>query len=151
MHTFDSNIGLITLFELDNHIVEIQLGSDKVYKDEPNDVILLAKEQILMYLDGKLKNFTFPYFAAGSPFEQSVLTSMKDIPYGEKVSYKQLATKVSNSHAYRAVGTVCRKNKLPILFPCHRVIKSDGSIGHYSGGVDIKKKLLKLEKDYKSN
>lgn len=150
-HTFDSNIGPITVFELDHHIIEIVLGGDQVYKDEPTKVISMAKEQLLAYLSGNLRQFTFPYFADGSQFEQSVLSSMKDIPYGEKVSYKQLAINTSNANAYRAVGTVCKKNKLPILFPCHRVIKSDGSIGQYSGGTQIKKKLLSLEKHYKSN
>jgi methylated-DNA-[protein]-cysteine S-methyltransferase len=70
---------------------------------------------------------------------------MKKVKYVEKISYKELAVRSGFPKAFRAVGTVCRRNKLPLLFPCHRIIKSDGSTGQYAGGNHMKKQLLLLE------
>ena len=148
MCTFDSIIGPISLFEEHNCITQILLKSRSVYKDELNQVMRLAKCQIEAYLEGDSKIFDFPYFVDATEFERSVLKAMSTIPYGKTESYKGLAELSGNDRAYRAVGSVCRKNKLPILFPCHRVIKSDGAIGEYSGGIAIKKQLLNIEKNY---
>ena len=78
--------------------------------------------------------------------EQRVLKAMRKIPLGRTVSYKELARMSGNSRMSRFVGNVCKKNRFPLFIPCHRVIKSDGSLGGYSGGLSIKKKLLRYEK-----
>ena len=86
--------------------------------------------------------------ADSSEFQQRVLTTLRTISYGEIVSYSQLAKLAGSSKAVRAIGMVMAQNPLPLIIPCHRVIKADGSIGQFSaaGGTDTKKKMLNLEK-----
>ena len=74
---------------------------------------------------------------------------LKKIPYGETITYKDIAKKVNNPKAYRAVGMVCNRNPLPILIPCHRVVATTGAMIGYRGGVELKKKLIDLEKGIK--
>lgn len=81
----------------------------------------------------------------GTDFERTVWKEISKIPWGETISYKELAKRVGRPRAYRAVANACGKNPLPIVIPCHRVIASDGTIGGFSCGVEIKKILLKLE------
>lgn len=78
-------------------------------------------------------------------FYESVWAEMSKIPYGKTLSYKELAENIQNPKAVRAVGSACGKNNLPIIVPCHRVIKSDGMPGNYAFGTKIKKYLLELE------
>ena len=147
-HTFPSKIGVITLLEEHSKIVEIQFGFGEHYKDEQSEVVLHAKSQILSFLEGKIKEMDFPYLLQGTEIEQSVMTAMKTVKYGETISYKELAVRSGNPSAFRAVGSICRKNKLPLLFPCHRIIKSDGSTGQYAGGIPKKQQLLLMENNY---
>ena len=79
-------------------------------------------------------------------FRMAVMDSMRRIPYGEVRSYKQLAKMAGSPNAYRAVGTVCSENPLPIVIPCHRVIPASGGIGSYSGGTALKRRLLDHER-----
>lgn len=106
----------------------------------------LLKKELDQYFSGRLKEFRFPtYFLTGTLFEQKVWKALKTIPYGETRSYAWLAKKIGHPQAVRAVGGANGKNCLPIVIPCHRVIKSDGQLGGYSGGIELKKKLLELE------
>jgi methylated-DNA-[protein]-cysteine S-methyltransferase len=82
----------------------------------------------------------------GTEFYERVWKAMSAIPYGQTVSYKDLAQTVGNPHAVRAVGTTCRRNRLVLLVPCHRVVRTDGSRGGYLYGDKIKRYLLELEK-----
>ena len=84
-------------------------------------------------------------FLTGTDFERKVWTSLKDIPYGETRTYKWIAEKAGNTSATRAAGRALSKNPVPIVLPCHRVIESDGSVGGYSSGTNIKIRLLELE------
>lgn len=84
-------------------------------------------------------------FLTGTDFERKVWTSLKDIPYGETSTYKWIAEKAGNPSATRAAGRALSKNPVPIVLPCHRVIESDGSLGGYSSGTNIKIRLLELE------
>ena len=85
-------------------------------------------------------------FSSGTSFQQSIWETLCRIPYGQVRSYKWVAEQIRNPNSVRAVGQANGKNPLPILVPCHRVINADGSLGGYSGGGQIKKKLLKIEK-----
>ena len=106
-----------------------------------------VERQLAEYFAGERKRFNLPLdFAEGSLFQTRVWNVLQDIPYGEVTTYAEIAGKVGVPRAARAVGNACAKNLLPLLVPCHRVIKSDGSIGGYTGGIDIKKFLLQLEK-----
>lgn len=83
--------------------------------------------------------------SVGTEFERMVWLALKEVPSGETRTYKWLAEKVGKPKASRAVGRALGKNPLPIILPCHRIIESDGSLGGYSGGVDIKRRLLEME------
>ena len=81
----------------------------------------------------------------GTEFDHSVWLTLKEIPFGETRTYKWLAERIGKPKASRAVGQALGRNPIPILLPCHRIIESDGSIGGFSGGVDIKRRLLDIE------
>ncbi len=84
-------------------------------------------------------------FLTGTDFEKKVWSVLAQIPFGETRSYKWVAEKTGNPAAVRAVGRALSKNPVPIVLPCHRVIESDGSIGGYSSGVEVKRRLLEME------
>jgi methylated-DNA-[protein]-cysteine S-methyltransferase len=101
--------------------------------------------QLYAYLNGKLKVFRLPLDASGTPFQKAVWRELIRIPYGTTRSYRDIARRIKNPRAIRAVGSAIGKNPLCIVIPCHRVISADGSLGGYSGGIGIKQKLLKIE------
>ncbi|MEO6098443.1 MAG: methylated-DNA--[protein]-cysteine S-methyltransferase [Fibrobacteria bacterium] len=125
---------------------ELPLVGDFGGKDPKFVVLRNAARQIGEYLKGKRREFDLELDFSGTPFQESVWKALRDIPFGETISYKQLATKIRNPKAVRAVGSANGKNPLCIIIPCHRVIASDGSIGGYAGGIPNKKNLLALEK-----
>lgn len=107
------------------------------------------KKQLSDYFSGALKEFHQPVlFLSGTDFEKKVWLTLKEIAYGETRTYKWLAEKVGSPKGSRAVGQALSRNPVPIVLPCHRVIESDGSLGGYSGGVNIKRRLLDLEYYY---
>ncbi|MEO0074918.1 MAG: methylated-DNA--[protein]-cysteine S-methyltransferase [candidate division WOR-3 bacterium] len=98
------------------------------------------------YFQGKRVNFNIKYYLSGlSDFTQKVLYETKKVGYGELVTYREIAERIGNPKASRAVGQALSKNPLPIVIPCHRVIRSDKSLGGYKAGLKWKKILLKLE------
>jgi methylated-DNA-[protein]-cysteine S-methyltransferase len=107
-----------------------------------------AIAQLEAYFSGELQQFELPLAAEGTPFQQEVWRALVDIPYGETISYGELAAKLGKPGAARAVGLANGRNPLPIVVPCHRVIGSDGSLTGYGGGLDIKRALLALEQDH---
>ncbi len=104
-----------------------------------------AFNQLSEYFDGIRTTFDFPIEIQGAPFFKRVLTELRKIPYGETVSYKTLAILSGSPNACRAVGNAVHRNPLFIVVPCHRVINSDGSIGGFAYGTDLKKFLLSHE------
>ena len=105
-----------------------------------------AENTVLNYLSGKVKNISLDtYFLFGTAFEKKVWDTAVLIPYGKTLSYKELAEKTGFPLAWRAVGTALGHNPVMLVVPCHRIIKSDGSIGNFGGGVKIKEFLLNLE------
>ncbi|MEK9630128.1 MAG: methylated-DNA--[protein]-cysteine S-methyltransferase [Nitrospinota bacterium] len=105
-------------------------------------------KQFSRYFEGKLKHFEYPLdFQLGTPFQQKVWKKLITIPYGTTRSYKWLASAIKNPNATRAVGNANGKNPLSIIIPCHRVIRESGNLGGYTGGLNIKRFLLKLEQE----
>jgi methylated-DNA-[protein]-cysteine S-methyltransferase len=101
---------------------------------------------ILDYLSGKVKKISLDtYFLSGTDFEKKVWNTAVLIPYGKTLSYKELAEKTGFPLAWRAVGTAIGHNPVMLVVPCHRIIKSDGSIGNFGGGEEVKEFLLNLE------
>lgn len=102
--------------------------------------------QLEEYFKGKRKKFDIEIcFEYGSEFQKDVWREVLKIPYGETSTYKNIAESINNPKAVRAVGSANSFNPIPIIVPCHRVIKTNGSLGGYSAGVEIKKFLLNLE------
>lgn len=144
-NTFDSQIGTLYLIVLGNKLSEIRIGGKQPphKKDKVPDRI---REQLSAYFDGRLREFNCRIVLdSGTDFERKVWLSLKKIPYGETRSYKWLAEEIGNPKGVRAVGRALSRNPIPIILPCHRIIESDGSIGGYSSGTDIKRRLLDLE------
>ncbi|TXS61574.1 cysteine methyltransferase [Corynebacterium sp. LK14] len=108
--------------------------------------LTLAAAQLDEYFAGARRTFSVPIDAAlTSGFRQCVQRLLSDIPYGATSTYAQLADAAANPKAVRAVGSACARNPVPIIVPCHRVLRSDGSLGGYRGGVAAKELLLRLE------
>jgi methylated-DNA-[protein]-cysteine S-methyltransferase len=106
----------------------------------------LIKKELKEYFENGREEFTQGInLTKGTEFDKKVWLALKGIPYGETRTYKWLAEKVGKPTAFRAVGRALSRNPIPILLPCHRIIESDGSIGGYSSGIDIKRRLLEIE------
>ena len=100
----------------------------------------------LAYFSGKRVEFDYPVDVEGfTPFQKAVWAAMREIPYGQTRSYRWIAEKVGRPRAYRAVGNACGKNPLLIIQPCHRVVGSQGRLGGFSAGLELKEALLQLE------
>lgn len=114
-----------------------------------HETIIRAIVQMDEYLNGKRKDFDLSFDIQGTDFQKRVWNELKNIPYGQTVSYTHIAKKIKQEKAVRAVGTANGRNPLSIIVPCHRVIASDGTLGGYNGGLAIKTKLLDLERQTK--
>lgn len=113
---------------------------------EDTNFLHSVKLSIDQYLKGDIKRFDLATdFIKGTEFQKSVWNALAEIPYGTTISYKDFAQLLNKSNGHRAVANANSKNPLPIILPCHRVISSNGGLGGYLGGVDIKEHLLKLE------
>jgi methylated-DNA-[protein]-cysteine S-methyltransferase len=110
------------------------------------DAYTAATAQLEEYFAGKRRDFDLALRPEGTPFQLQVWNALRQIPYGETISYKQLAERVGNPASTRAVGAANGRNPLPIVVPCHRVIGSDGSLTGFGGGLPTKKWLLELER-----
>jgi methylated-DNA-[protein]-cysteine S-methyltransferase len=104
-----------------------------------------AREQILEYLAGKRRSFSLSLNPGGTVFQNRVWEALCAIPYGEVRTYKEVATKVGNPRASRAVGMANARNPLPLVIPCHRVIGSNASLTGFAFGLEAKQRLLDLE------
>jgi methylated-DNA-[protein]-cysteine S-methyltransferase len=102
--------------------------------------------QLLAYFAGELEHFDLRLAPEGTSFQRNVWKLLCDIPYGETISYGELAGRAGNPKASRAVGLANGSNPIPIIIPCHRVIGSNGKLTGYGGGLPIKEKLLALER-----
>ncbi|MEE9168363.1 MAG: methylated-DNA--[protein]-cysteine S-methyltransferase, partial [bacterium] len=97
------------------------------------------------YFRGKRMTFSVPIRFDGTDFQNKVWHALTEIPYGQTVTYKEVAEKIGNPKAVRAVGNANNRNPIAIVVPCHRVIGADGKLVGYGGGLEMKEKLLKLE------
>ncbi len=115
------------------------------YKEGYSQVIQNAIAQLDEYFAGKRRNFSIPLVFTGSSFQCSVWSELMKIPYGTTISYGELAKRIDNPKAVRAVASTNATNPISIFVPCHRVIGSDGKLTGYAGGLDAKRALLALE------
>jgi methylated-DNA-[protein]-cysteine S-methyltransferase len=104
-----------------------------------------AMRQLREYFSGNRREFDLPLAPEGTAFQKMVWRGLQEIPYGETISYGELARRVGNPKASRAVGAANGKNPLPIVVPCHRVIGASGKLGGFGGGLPVKQALLAIE------
>ena len=155
---FNSPIGTIRLYFIEKVVYFISLPNyNKEYirgwfKKNLNSIPEFALQsdhpaihQIIEFLTGKRKFFNLLISHLNTEFGKKVLNEVARVPYGNTTSYKNIAKKVGNPKASRAVGAANAKNPLPLVIPCHRIISHNGNSGGYGGGVSIKKYLLSLE------
>ena len=143
---FESPVGTLFLIFSGKSLVKISFEkpSDIAFKKGVASTSFI--KELASYFNGSGAGFSQQIkFLTGTDFERKVWTSLKDIPYGETRTYKWIAEKAGNPSATRAAGRALSKNPVPIVLPCHRVIESDGSVGGYSSGINIKIRLLELE------
>jgi methylated-DNA-[protein]-cysteine S-methyltransferase len=105
-----------------------------------------VRSQLAAYFAGECRHFDVTLCPKGTPFQQNVWAELRNIPYGQVVSYQWVADRISSPRAARAVGAANSRNPISIIIPCHRVIGKDGRLTGYGGGLEVKKKLLRLEK-----
>lgn len=144
----ESPIGNLKICEEDNYITQVYLTNESerfTYSDLLNE----ACNQLKDYFLGKRIKFDLPIKLKGTEFQINVWNELKKIPYGHTLSYEDIAIKLGNKKAVRAVGQANNKNPLMIIIPCHRVINKNGNLGGFGCGNDIKRYLLNLEKQYK--
>lgn len=157
--TLDSPVGELLLAATDQGLVRVAFASqdhDAVLADLAHAVsprvlraparLADASRQLDEYFAGRRTVFELPLdLRLARGFRRAVLAHLPEIGYGRTESYAQVAAAAGNPKAVRAVGTACARNPLPLVVPCHRVIRSDGSYGQYAGGVDAKRTLLRME------
>lgn len=105
-----------------------------------------ARRELDLYFEGRLDRFDLPLdWSLSSGFRLRVQQAIAAIPYGSTASYTEMASKAGNERAVRAAGTACGSNPIPLIVPCHRVLRSGGGLGGYGGGLPMKRALLELE------
>jgi len=151
--TYDSPVDTLLLLADQRGLVAIRFAgtSQKALAQVENDwaegsaLLDRCTEQLDAYFAGRLTAFELPLVYSGTDFQQQVMHALCDIPFGQTCSYGELANKLGREGAARAVGSANRRNPLPIIVPCHRVVGANGDLTGFAGGLDIKRKLLRLE------
>lgn len=148
---YDLKFGKMTIACNEDGInyVGMGCGGPEHAQRESAQLLDTAAQQLEQYFQGKRQTFDVPLSPTGTPFQQKVWGALCAIPYGETRSYKQIAEMVGNPKACRAVGMANNRNHILIIIPCHRVIGANGSLVGYGGGLELKEKLLELEKKNK--
>lgn len=148
---FESPVGPLLLAGSDAGLKLVSFAEGRraraVNPDWREDAVIFAevREQLRSYFAGERTGFNLQLVLEGTEFQKKVWTALQTIPYGETISYKELAERIGNPTAVRAVGAANGANPIPIIIPCHRVIGNDGSLTGFGGGLPLKKKLLQLE------
>lgn len=149
--SYEMTFGRVYICEENNEIVlisqEKKIPLESVKKKE-TELIKKAACQLEEYLDGKRKKFELPLNPKGTKFQKLVWDALLKIPYGETRCYKDVAKFVLNPKGARAIGMANNRNPIMIVIPCHRVIGKNGALVGYAGGLGLKEKLLKLEKEF---
>ncbi|WP_044565846.1 methylated-DNA--[protein]-cysteine S-methyltransferase [Anaerococcus provencensis] len=146
---YKNEIGIIKI-SYQEKIQSIKLVNKVCSINEKTEISDKIFNQIDKYLKGEIKDFHIydKLEITGTDFQQSVWQELINIPYGETRTYKDIAQKINNPKALRAVGTAIGKNPFLIIIPCHRVIRNDGKLGGFAYRISVKEKLLDLEKKY---
>ena len=144
---FSTTLGNFLLEEVEGQICRLTATKEPVRGTSP-----LAKEtrrQLNEYFQGERREFQLPYRFAGTPFQEKVWNALTEIPYGETRSYGEIAKRIGEPKAARAVGQAVNRNPIWIVIPCHRIVGAGGKLTGYAGGLELKQQLLDLEQLHK--
>lgn len=141
---YETPIGKMEIIANDSAVLSIH------FVDQPaeicsNHITDLAKQQMLEYFSGQRREFDMPMTSQGTDFQKRVWNALTTVAYGKTCSYRDIAEKIMNPKAVRAVGTANGRNPMTIVVPCHRIIGSDGSLTGYASGTERKAWLLRHE------
>ena len=145
MKIVDSPVGALTLVDEDGALAAIRFGAAEE-AGQHSKVLECAARQLEEYFSGERRAFSMPLLIRGTPFQRRVWQALMEIGYGETATYEEVAVRIGNPKACRAVGMANNRNPLPIVIPCHRVVGKGGELVGYAGGLDVKAWLLNLEK-----
>jgi methylated-DNA-[protein]-cysteine S-methyltransferase len=155
----DTPVGPVLIVVTDQGVAEISYLAHRAPQDaireieqrgilahERQPAVVPVIDQLNQYFDGRLRTFHVPVDLYGvTDFTKKVLTATNQVPYGSYRTYGEIAKAIGSAGSSRAVGNALGRNPVPVIIPCHRIIRSDGSMGWYTGGPDIKRKLLDIE------
>lgn len=141
-----SPIGPLTLRGKAGALTALGFGDAREGDGPSSPLLERAARELAEYFAGERRVFSIPLDPAGTPFQRKVWDALREIPYGETASYREIAARIGNPKACRAVGMANGRNPISIFIPCHRVIGAGGQLVGYAGGLDIKKALLELER-----
>ncbi|MEM1484003.1 methylated-DNA--[protein]-cysteine S-methyltransferase [Oscillospiraceae bacterium PP1C4] len=142
---YQAPFGKLGLTDQDDKITSLQFYPQEGQAVVQTTLLREATRQLDLYFAGKLREFDLPLAPKGTSFQQSVWKALCMIGYGETASYGEIARRIGNAKACRAVGMANNRNPIAIFIPCHRIVGSDGSLTGYGGGLDTKRFLLQLE------
>jgi methylated-DNA-[protein]-cysteine S-methyltransferase len=147
---YNTAIGQTGIAEHDGRISHLFLPEDTLPRDGSRvcetPLLKSAAAQLQSYLQGDLSAFSLPLAPVGTPFMLQVWACLCKIPYGQTTSYQEIANRIGSPRAARAVGLANHRNPIPIFIPCHRVVGANGALTGYRGGLELKQRLLAIEK-----
>ena len=148
-YVYCSPVGNLRISSDKDFITQVSFTDEEPVEDNDCELIQTCAAELEKYFAKKLKQFSVPIKLVGTEFRKKCWEALLTIPYGETISYKELAVKIGNPKACRAVGGANHHNPIVVIVPCHRVIGSGGSLTGFGGGLEKKKFLLELERGNK--
>ncbi len=137
---------LLTFSDEGLHTIQFNATTEDMIFERSDENIFMT--QLKEYFAGKRKTFDLPLVYVGTQFQTEVWKYIQTIPYAKTQTYQKVAQEIGHPCASRAVGNALHVNPIPIVIPCHRVIRSDGELGGFGGGITLKQSLLMLEKSH---
>ncbi len=144
-YCYETVIGVLCFMEASGKLLRCSLSWDERCTQKETPIIKQAVSEVMEFLNGERTDFSVPCQMTGTAFEQSVYQALRQVPFGETICYQDLAKRINRPKSVRAVGNALGKNPLLLFTPCHRVLASDGTLGGFTGGLEVKKVLLRIE------
>lgn len=144
-HVIQSPVGPLTLTGTEDALTRLSFGGGQAGAGSPSPALELAARELEEYFAGVRREFTVPLAPEGTAFQLAVWSALREIPYGATASYRDIAVRLGKPGGAVAVGQANSRNPIPIIIPCHRIIGAGGQLVGYTGGLEIKRFLLRLE------
>ena len=144
-HLIHSPVGPLTLTGTEDALTRLSFGGGQAGAGSPSPALELAARELEEYFAGVRREFTVPLAPVGTAFQLAVWSALREIPYGATASYRDIAVRLGKPGGAVAVGQANSRNPIPIIIPCHRIIGAGGQLVGYTGGLEIKRFLLRLE------